>query len=391
MDFQNRQEVTEKDNLSLFNKNDNKKPMMDILKNESPYDVFMWQHPSEDFNTGSFLIVEPSEEVLFVIDGRIEHVFKGGGKYILETENYPFLSKIRNKSTGGESAFPCKVIFIRKEHATELKWGTQTPVQVRDPVYGISTTIQARGAFTLKISDSSLFYTKFCGNVMLVDREYVNQQFRTITSEKIKTHLGDYIKHSNEEILGICSKQEEVAKYLKSQLKEYVAEYGIELVDLFVGALDIPQNDPNRIRLDQQFAEKAGVKIQGEDWERIQKRDILLNLAQNEGGGNAAMLFGMNTLSNPNSPLTQMGANVTLTKCPKCGKEIDSKSAFCPGCGNKMTPDTTLCSCGATVNADSNFCPRCGKPMNKESLCPNCGKEVPDGSTFCPSCGTKVI
>ena len=377
--------------MGLFNKNDEpKKPVMSVLKNESPADVFMWQHPSEDFNTHSIVVVEPSEEVLFVIDGRIEHVLTGGGKYNLETENYPFLSKFRNRNTGGVSAFPCKVIFIRKEHATELKWGTPTPIQVRDPVYRISTTIQARGAYTLKIDDSSLFYTKFCGNVVMVDREYVSQQFRSITSETIKTYLGNYIKESKEEILGICSKQSEVAAYLKSKLKPYVSEYGIELIDLFVEALDIPQNDPNRIKLDQLFVEKAGIAIQGDDWERIQKRDILLNLAQNDGGGNAAMIFGMNVLGNPNSPMTQLGPNPGTTKCNMCGETIVADSQFCPKCGGKIVKDKIVCECGSSIPADSKFCPNCGKPQSTTNYCKNCGSEILKDSLFCPKCGTKT-
>lgn len=346
--------------LPLFNRNSEKKPVISVLKNESPADVFMWAHPSEDFNTNSVVIVEPSEEVLFIIDGRIEHVLSGGGKYNLQTENYPFLSKLRNKATGGVSAFPCKVVFIRKEHALELKWGTDSPIQVRDPVYLISTQIQARGSYTLKIDNASLFYTKLCGNVLIVDREYVKQQFRTVTSESVKTYLGNYIKESKEEILGICSKQSEVASYLKTKLKPYMSEYGIELVDLFIDALDIPANDPSRMRLDELYTEKAGIKIQGDDWERIQKRDILLNLSQNEGS-NAGVIFGMNTFGNT-AGLSDMSRPTGSVSCP---------------------------SCMMSVPAESKFCPNCGSPVSASSKCESCGGDVPAGSPFCPNCGTK--
>lgn len=377
--------------LPLFNRNTEKKPVISVLKNESPADVFMWMHPSEDFNTNSVVVVEPNEEVLFIIDGRIEQVLQGGRKYNLETENYPFLSKLRNRSTGGVSAFPCKVVFIRKEHALELKWGTDSPIQVRDPVYKISTQIQARGSYTLKIDDSALFYTKLCGNVILVDREYVRVQFRSITSEKIKSIIGNYVLKSSEEILGICAKQSEVASYLKSELKPYIAEYGIELVDLFVSALDIPQNDPSRARLDELYTDKAGIVIQGDDWERIQKRDILIKMAENEGvGGNAAMLFGMNTFSGNNGLTNMEVPPQKMTKCFSCGEDVPIGSKFCPKCGSNIVESTITCECGASVSASSKFCPNCGKPMNVVKKCPKCGSDITAGSAFCSECGFKI-
>jgi len=373
--------------LALFNRSAEKKPAISVLKNESPADAFLWVHPSEDFNTNSVVIVEPNEEVLFIIDGRVEQVLSGGRKYNLETENYPFLSKIRNLSTGGVSAFPCKVVFIRKEHATELKWGTDTPIQVRDPVYKISTQIQARGSYTFKITNSALFYNKMCGNVIYVDHEYIRDQFRSVTSETIKSYIGAYISQSEEEILGICSKQTQVATYLKEKLSPYLSEYGIGLVDLFVSALDIPANDPNRARLDELYVEKAGITIQGSDWERIQKRDILMNLSKNEGAGESAMLMGVNAFSN-NPGLTDLSASQVQKSCPNCKSMIQQDSKFCPNCGQTVDSTLRLCQCGARIPMSSKFCPNCGIVVNNK--CNSCGFAIEASDKFCPNCGIKL-
>lgn len=82
----------------------------------------------------------PGEEAIFIKGGNIEEVF-GNGTYKLSTENYPFISRLRNAFTGGISTFNCVVYFVRKADSQEIRWGTETPIQVRDKVWGIRTTI----------------------------------------------------------------------------------------------------------------------------------------------------------------------------------------------------------------------------------------------------------
>src|SRR4030042_1216363 len=143
--------------MPIFRKNPNeaaytegKKHFADVIKNTGPGDLLIWLNGEEDFNTNSTLIVAESEEALFFKDGVIEQVFDGG-KYKLSTNNYPFISRLRNVLTGGISTFNCKVYFVRKAHSMEINWGTDSPIQVRDPVQGIATSVQARGAYKIQI------------------------------------------------------------------------------------------------------------------------------------------------------------------------------------------------------------------------------------------------
>ena len=65
----------------------------------------------------------PEEEAIFINGGTIEKVFTSG-TYKLSTNNYPFISRLKNAFSGGVSTFNCVVYFVRKSVTAELKWGT---------------------------------------------------------------------------------------------------------------------------------------------------------------------------------------------------------------------------------------------------------------------------
>src|SRR5215510_11933461 len=136
--------------MALFGRNPNesayvggKKHWADVIKNSGSGDLLIWRQPEEDFNTNSTLVVMPGEEAIFIKGGVIEQVFDNG-TYSLSTENYPFLSRLCNAFFGGISTFNCVVYFVRKTHSIEIKWGTSSPIQVRDKLLGIATKLRTR-------------------------------------------------------------------------------------------------------------------------------------------------------------------------------------------------------------------------------------------------------
>lgn len=156
--------------MGLFGKNPNevaytggKKHWADVIKNTGPGELLIWRQPEEDFNTNSTLIVMPGEEAIFIKGGTVEQVFENG-TYKLSTENYPFISRLRNAFTGGISTFNCVVYFVRKADSQEIRWGTETPIQVRDKVWGIRTDARVRGAYKVRIENPVTFLEKLIGN-----------------------------------------------------------------------------------------------------------------------------------------------------------------------------------------------------------------------------------
>lgn len=400
--------------MGLFDRNPNevnyvggKKHFADVIKNTSPVDTLIWLNGEEDFNNNSTLIVAESEEALFFKDGIIEQVFIGG-KYKLDTNNYPFISRLRNAMTGGISTFNCKVYFINKVHSVEVLWGTDSPIQVRDPIQGIATSIMARGAYRVQVQDSKKFLLKMVGN----STDYMTEQdltlyFRSQFSQHVKSCIARYIKSSNQEILGICSEQDMLAEQITGYVEEAFGEYGIRLVNFSIAALDIPENDPGRRQLEEAYALRRANEIHGITWAQQTSANILRDMAQNPGGMAAAgagvgmgmaagNVFGAMAQQmvtpmpgmegTPQQP--QSGAN--SVKCPSCGTENKDGAKFCNNCGCKLEVEKPRCpGCGTENAPGAKFCNNCGTPLNAgPKKCSGCGAELAPGTRFCSECGT---
>lgn len=276
-----------------------RKHWTDVIKNSGSPNMLIWRQPEEDFNINSTLIVMPGEEAIFVNGGIIEQVFDNG-TYKLNTDNYPFISRLKNMFSGGVSTFNCVVYFVRKAHSMEILWGTSSPIQVRDKLLGISTKIRARGAYKIQISNPSLFLTKLVGNTAayIEQQEILDKFFANEFQSKIKSELTKLLNEADTELLGIEARIDELAQSVTPYLESSFNEYGIELVKFSIAALDIDDDELRRkydeigmetirkMRIAQ--ADKGVMGILGEDWARQQAANILSDLASNPGAGGVA-------------------------------------------------------------------------------------------------------
>lgn len=277
--------------MGLFNnKNPNeaayvggKKHFTDVIKNSGPGELLLWRQPEEDFNTNSTLIVMPGEEAVFIKGGNIEQVFTSG-TYKLDTNNYPFISRLRNAFSGGVSTFNCVVYFIRKAVTMEIYWGTDSPVQVRDPIFQIACDVQARGSYKVVIEDSAKFLTLMIGNnVFVTTQDELTNFFRSQFLMHIKSNLAKAIKNSGEELIGINAHQVEIANELSKIIYGIFDEYGIRLQTFSVESIDVVDNE-NRQKLEDAISSKGVMGILGDNWERQKQFELMRDAANNPSG-----------------------------------------------------------------------------------------------------------
>ncbi|MCI5829048.1 MAG: SPFH domain-containing protein [Treponema sp.] len=367
--------------MAFFKKNPNEanyaggeKHFVDVIKNSGNGNLLVWLCPEEDFNTGSTLIVQEGEEAVFYKNGTVEQIFSAG-KYVLDTNNYPFLSRLVNAFSGGISAFNCKVYFVRKASSQEILWGTPTPIQVRDPVQMIMTSVMARGSLKINVENSAKFLAKLLGNnISFMEQAEILNFFKTEIIQHVKSLIAKYIKSSGEEILGICSDLDILVQKITPEIQGILSEYGTGLLRFVIDSLDIPEDDPGRQKLEAAYATKRESQIYGDDYQKFVSREVLTNISNNNGGAAIASLgAGLGMAAGVGNAFGQMSGQVMSSS----GQNTYAQQVNCP-------------SCNSVNAAGAKFCSNCGAAIPQVSFCSNCGQKLAAGAKFCSGCGTKI-
>jgi membrane protease subunit (stomatin/prohibitin family) len=241
----------------------------------------------------------PGEEAIFIKGGVIEQTFDNG-TYKLSTENYPFISRLRNMFTGGISTFNCVVYFVRKAHSMEILWGTSSPIQVRDKLLGIATKLRARGAYKVQIGNPQKFLTKLVGssNSSVSQQELLDEYFANEFQGKIKASITRALNETATELLGIEARFEEFAETVQPFLSEAFDDYGLKMIKFSIAAIDIDDDELRRrydeigmdaiAKMRNAQADRGVMDVLGNDWGRQQAANILGTVAANPGAGGIA-------------------------------------------------------------------------------------------------------
>lgn len=310
--------------------------LVEVIKYEGDNNTFIWKSPIEDFKTGTQLIVHESQEAIFFMNGQALDLF-GPGRYTLETQNMPLLSRFFNKATGGETPYHCEVYFINKTEQMAIKWGTDSQVQYMEPKYQFPLSIGACGEMTISVADSRKLLVKVVGTEydketgVSLSRAGLMQKFRAFLMVKIKPYLAKTMQEAEFTIFEIDSHMGELSKELHSALIEDFKDYGLSLERFFVTTIAKPEEDVayqkfkdmhirqysdvaeanlrQKVGLIDQETEKQktiieaeGIaqkrKIEGYTYQQERSFDVADSLAQNEGVGEFAnMGIGLGMVS----------------------------------------------------------------------------------------------
>lgn len=222
--------------------------MAEVIKYEGDNSTFIWKSPIEDFKTGTQLIVHESQEAIFFMNGQALDLF-GAGRYTLETENMPLLSRFFNKATGGETPYHCEIFFINKTEQMAIKWGTDSQVQYMEPKYKFPLNIGASGEMVVSVADSRKLLVKVVGTEFNKDtgvalsQSGLVQKFRAFLMAKIKPYLAKTMQEAEFSIFEIDSHMRELSQELHKELIEDFQEYGLNLNHFFVTTIAKPDGD----------------------------------------------------------------------------------------------------------------------------------------------------
>lgn len=372
--------------------------IQEVIKYEGDNSTLVYKYPEEDFNTLSQLIVHESQEAVFFSDGQALDSFKAG-RYTLETKNIPLLSKLRNLVSGGESPFHVEVYFINLATMMDIAWGTPSQVTVKDPNYGYSYSAGASGSFGIKITDGRKLLINLVGTENVMSVSQIQKYFRDLINTRVKNCIAVELSKYSYNVFN--QHLNDITGNVAVQIENDIADYGIKILNFFVSAVSINQDDLEELKkLDNSMAQKrfealgnrdAAVieaegmakarEIQGYTWQQEQQFDVSKTFAQNEGfAANPANMMAQIPLA------VSMGNMIRDNVTDVAAAQPTNKESQ-----DKQVLNMTCTNCGAEIPAGSKFCLQCGQKVEvpKALYCMECGASLPIGAKFCMKCGTR--
>jgi membrane protease subunit (stomatin/prohibitin family) len=269
--------------------------LIDRIKFDAPSDdILVWKFPSEELRLGSQLIVNQSQEALFLKGGEVFDLFEPG-RHTLTSANLPLLNKIVDLPFGGQTPFAAEVWFINKTVKRDLKWGTQAPVPLIDPTYNYPISVRAFGRWGMRVQDSRNFVRQIVGSQMSADSAKVLEYFIGEIHQRFSAALAKFITEEKTSIFEINGKLNEISQYSASVISPEFARFGIELINFNVERVSIPDNELAKFqqvfgrRMEIEQISKATV---GQAYTTMRTFDTLEKAAENPGGGAGALLAG---------------------------------------------------------------------------------------------------
>ncbi len=254
-----------------------KKQFIDVIEwMESERGVLAYRFPMQDreIQNGAKLTVRDSQTALFVNEGKIADSFKPG-LYTLNTNTLPILTNLMNWDKMFQSPFKSDVYFFSTREQIDQRWGTQSPITIRDKMFGV-IRLRANGTYSYKISDPVTFYQKLSGTREKYSITELEGQLRSIILTSIASQFGS----SEKDFVDMAANQLKFSELLKSFLVTPFAEYGLELSSFFVQSVTLPDE------LQQYLDKSTSMRMLGDlkQYAQFQAAESLPLAAQNEGG-----------------------------------------------------------------------------------------------------------
>jgi membrane protease subunit (stomatin/prohibitin family) len=325
------------------------KQFIDVIQWTEPEDgILAYRFPMEDMEiqNGGKLTVRDSQMAVFVNEGRVADVF-GPGLYTLTTQTLPILTYLMNWDKAFKSPFKSDVYFFSTRLQTNQRWGTATPITIRDKEFG-AIRMRGYGIYTYKIADAKVFYQKISGTRDIYRVGDLEGQLRNT----IVARMTDTFAQSSVPFLDMAANQADLGQKIAANLKPTFAELGLSVEAFVVENISLP--DELQKLLDQ----RIGMTMIGDmgKYTQFQVAQSMPIAAANEGGGAAGVGVGL-------------GAGLTMAQSMM----------------NAMKPGEQPPPGGAPAASGGPAAP--AAPATGTKFCMNCGKSIPKGAKFCPECG----
>ncbi|GAA3511103.1 SPFH domain-containing protein [Actinocatenispora rupis] len=248
-------------------------------------DTIVWRFPRYDneIKMGAKLVVRESQVAVFVNEGRIADAY-GPGTYELQTQNMPILSTLKGWKYGFHSPFKAEVYFVNTRQFTDMKWGTQNPVIVRDAEFGM-VRLRAFGAYSMRVVEPRRLLTELVGT----DPQFRTEEVAEYLRQMVVGRLGSALATAEVPMLDLAAHQMSIGNKLAGALSQELAEVGIAIPKFIIENISVPPEV--EAALDKRT--QMGVVGDMDKYTQFQTANAIQDAANNQGGAGEGIGIGL--------------------------------------------------------------------------------------------------
>ena len=332
----------------------------------------------KEIKMGAQLTVSPTQIALFINEGRVADVFTPG-RYELQTQNLPILTKLKSWQYGFNSPFKAEVYFIDTKRMLDQRWGTKQPINLRDEDFRF-IAVRSNGTFSYHISDPIVFLKEVVGSGEEVTATSLIDHLRS----QILASFSDCLGEAKLSYMDLMAFTDDLGRICEMKLQEKFIALGIELDSFDIQSFNLPPEVQEAIN------KRSTMGIMGDavgTYTQLQAADAMTEMAKNPNGGVAGMAAQMtNGVVLGNAMSQSIATNMAksapqqvveptvpeiksetttpkaATKCMNCQHENPANAKFCIECGSSIQVVTPKCiNCQVEITPQTKFCPECGQ------------------------------
>ncbi len=237
--------------------------------------VHRFERYQNEIKYGAQLTVRESQVAVFVNEGQIADIFEPG-RYELKTENMPIMTTLKSWKYGFDSPFKAEIYFVNTRNFTDLKWGTQNPVMLRDPEFG-PIRLRAFGTYAIRINDPGTMILEIVGTDGHFTLDEITQQLRNF----IVSRFAEVVGGSNIPVLDLAANYDDLSNFIEGKIKGEFKSYGLELTSLLIENISLPP------KVEEALDKKSSMGIIGDlnKYMQFQSAEAIESAAKNPSGG----------------------------------------------------------------------------------------------------------
>jgi len=258
-------------------------------------DVIEWTDDSRDtmvwrferygnaIKYGAKLTVRESQMAVFIHEGQLADIF-GPGLYELETNNIPILTTLQHWTHGFNSPFKAEIYFVNTRRFTNLKWGTQNPIMLRDPEFG-PVRLRAFGSYAIRVTDAEKFMKEIVGTDGHFTQDEISLQIRNIVVQKFSRAVAA----SGIPVLDMAANTKDLSKIITDAIAPTLDEYGLSMPELYIENISLPE------AVEKALDKRTSMGIVGDldKYTKFATAEAMQTAAQTDGGMGAGLGAGL--------------------------------------------------------------------------------------------------